>query len=150
MSEITCVELVLFLQVFSKTHNWSLQDYRMVLPISFLFYFFFWPHLQHREVPGLGVESELQLRQPTLQPQPRWIQTASATYTAACGNAGSLTHWVRPGVKPTSSWTLCRVLNLLSQERNSCLLLKQVLVICAFKESVKVTYVLDVVSIRWS
>ena len=27
----------------------------------------------------------------------------SATYTTACGNTGSLTHWARSGVKPTSS-----------------------------------------------
>ena len=30
----------------------------------------------------------------------------SATYTTAQGNAGSLTHWVEPGIKPTSSWML--------------------------------------------
>ena len=30
--------------------------------------------------------------------------------TAACGNAGSLTHWVRPGIKPASSWILVRFL----------------------------------------
>ena len=35
--------------------------------------------------------NELQLR-PTPQPQQRWIQASSATYTAACGNARSLTH----------------------------------------------------------
>ena len=27
----------------------------------FFFFFFLWPHLQHSEVPRLGVESELQL-----------------------------------------------------------------------------------------
>ena len=30
----------------------------------------------------------------------------SATYTAACSNARSLTHWLRPGIKPASSWIL--------------------------------------------
>ena len=30
----------------------------------------------------------------------------SATYTTAQGNAGSLTHRVRPGIKPVSSWIL--------------------------------------------
>ena len=34
-------------------------------------------------------------------------------------NLGSLTHWVRPGIEPTSSWVLCQVLNLLSHNRNS-------------------------------
>ena len=28
------------------------------------------------------------------------------TYTTAHSNAGSLTHWVRPGIEPTSSWVL--------------------------------------------
>ena len=32
----------------------------------------------------------------------------SATYTTAHGNTGSLTHWVRPGIKPLSSWMLVR------------------------------------------
>ena len=40
-------------------------------------------HLRHMEVPRLGVEWESQLH---------GIQAASATYTTACGNAGSLTH----------------------------------------------------------
>ena len=33
----------------------------------------------------------------------------SATYTTVCGNAGSLTHRVRPGIKPASSWILVRL-----------------------------------------
>ena len=41
-------------------------------------------------------------------PQQLEIQAASATYTTAHGNAGSLTHWVRPGIKPKSSWILVR------------------------------------------
>ena len=42
--------------------------------------------------------------QPT--PQPQWcrIRAVSMTYTTAHGNTGSLTHWVRPGIKPTTSW----------------------------------------------
>ena len=43
------------------------------------------------EVPGLGVKLELQ-----------------PTYAA--GNAGSLTHWMKPGIEPTSSWMLDRLL----------------------------------------
>ena len=60
------------------------------------FFFSWWPHLQHMEVPGPRVESELQL-------QPRWIRAASAIYAAACGSAGSLTHRVRPGDNIVSS-----------------------------------------------
>ena len=35
---------------------------------------------------------------------------ASATYTTAHGNARSLTHWARPGIKLTSLQTLCLIL----------------------------------------
>ena len=48
------------------------------------------PHPQYMEVPTLGAESELEL----------------PAYTPAHGNAGSLTHRARPGIKPASSWTL--------------------------------------------
>ena len=34
-------------------------------------------------------------------------------------NNRSLIHWARPGIKPTSSWTLCQVLNPLSHNGNS-------------------------------
>ena len=69
------------------------------------------------EVPGLRVESELQLRL-TPQQQQHQKQATSAAYTAACGNAGSLTHGARPGIEPASSWTLCQVLNPLSHNEN--------------------------------
>lgn len=39
----------------------------------------------------LGVEWELKLQ----------------AYTTACSNTGSLTHWGRSEMEPTSSWTLC-------------------------------------------
>ena len=42
------------------------------------------------EVPRLGVKSELQL----------------SAYTIAHSKARSLTHWVRPGIEPASSWML--------------------------------------------
>ena len=59
------------------------------------------------EVLRLGVESELQLlayTTATAMPDPS--QAASATYTTAHGNAGSLTHLTRPRIEPTSSWIL--------------------------------------------
>ena len=49
----------------------------------------------------------------TLDPSP-----TSVTYTAACGNAGSLTHRVRPGIKPAPHGD-CPVLNLLSHKGNT-------------------------------
>ena len=40
--------------------------------------------------------------------QQQHIQAVAVTYTTAHGNIGSLTHWVRPGIEPTSSWMLIR------------------------------------------
>ena len=72
-----------------------------------MFLSFFGQHPWHMEVPKLGVEMELHLP-PTPQPQQRRIWAASVTYTMAHGNTGSLTHWARPGVEPTSLWILVR------------------------------------------
>ena len=49
--------------------------------------------------------------QPTPEPQQRGIRAASASHTTAHGNAGSLTHWARPGIKPATSWCLIRFVN---------------------------------------
>ena len=48
---------------------------------------------------------------PIPQPKQRQIQAASATYTTAHGNAGSLTHWARPRIEPTASWFLVIFVN---------------------------------------
>ena len=37
--------------------------------------------------------------------------STSASYTTARDNAGSLTHWTRPRMEPTSSWILVRFVN---------------------------------------
>ena len=91
------------------------------LPLTINSFFFFllatsagWHMADHR----LGVKSELQLRT-TPQAQQHQIQATSVTYAAASGNVRSLTHWVTPGIKCTSSRTLCQVLNLLSHNGNS-------------------------------
>ena len=57
---------------------------------SFLF-FFLGPHLQHMDIPRLGVELELQLLAYTTATAMRDLSHI-VIYTAACGNAGSLTH----------------------------------------------------------
>ena len=49
---------------------------------------------------------------PTPQPQQHLTPAASATYTTAHSSAGSLTHWVRPGIKPVSSWILVRFVSI--------------------------------------
>ena len=87
--------------------------------------FFFWrwgAQLQHMDIPRLGVELLLRLQAHT---------TSTATSHLShicdlchnCGKAGFLTHWMRPGIKPASSWTLHWVLNLLSNNRNAYLIL---------------------------
>ena len=85
---------------------------------KFFFLFFLGLHLQHMDVPGLGVKSELQWR-PVPQPQHCKIQATSAIHATACGNAASLTHWARSGIKPESSQTLCQALNTRSHNGNS-------------------------------
>ena len=81
------------------------------------FFFFLWLYLWHKEVPRPGIESELQL-QPTPQPQQLWIQAASMTYTAVCGNARSLaTEWCwESNLHPHDT---SQVLNPLSHNGNS-------------------------------
>ena len=71
----------------------------------FLFFCFLGPHLKHMEVLRLGVKSELQLLVYTTATETAGSEPY-ATYTAAPGNAGSVTHWARPGIKPESSWML--------------------------------------------
>ena len=56
-------------------------------------------------VPGYGTNQSCDWG-PTRKPQKDWIQ------------AGSLTHWVRLGIKLTSSWRQCWVLNTLSHNGN--------------------------------
>ena len=77
---------------------------------TILFFFFFFsgpPQLWHMEVPRLGVESDLQLLvYITATAMGGGFWAMSATYTTAHGNPRSLTHWVRPGIKPATSWIL--------------------------------------------
>ena len=73
------------------------------IPDTPLLFIFAGPHLWHKEVPRLGVKSELQLLAYT-------TATAMQDPSHVCklhhslGNAGSPTHCVRPGIKPPSSW----------------------------------------------
>ena len=46
-----------------------------------------------------------------LQPQQHQIRATSTTYTTALGNAGSLTHWAKPGIEPANLWFLVRFVN---------------------------------------
>ena len=65
----------------------------------FFFFFFFW------KFPGYGSNWSCS-HWPLLQSQQPQIWASSATYSTAQVNAGSLTHWTRPGIEPVSSWIL--------------------------------------------
>ena len=71
---------------------------------SSLLFCFLGPHMRHKEVP-----------RPMPQPQPHQSQAMSATYTTAHSNAGSFTHWVRPGIEPASPWILVRYVSAAPQ-----------------------------------
>ena len=66
------------------------------------------------EVLKLGVQSELQTQAYTTATAKR-DPSASATYTAAHGNTGSLTHQGRPGIKPATSRFLVRFISTAPQ-----------------------------------
>ena len=69
---------------------------------------FFFVFCLFRATPA-GVQSELQL--PTPEPRQCQIWAVSATYARAYSNAGSLTHWARPGMEPATSWFLIRFIS---------------------------------------
>ena len=77
--------------------NLGVKKKKKKIPLFSLSLFFFFsfcflgPHVQLMEVPT--VESELQL----------------PPYTVAHSNPRSLTHWVRSGIEPVSSWLLVRL-----------------------------------------
>ena len=89
------------------------------LEMSFFFFFFFWllgPHSWHMEVPRLGVELKLQLPDYTTE-----MQNPSCVCDPH-GNAGTLAHWARPGIKPMSSWIPVRFLSVEHRHGNSVFL----------------------------
>ena len=63
---------------------------------QWLFFCFSGPHLWHKKVPRPGIESELQ---PLAYTTATATWDSSATSTTVHGNAGSLTHLVRPGIE---------------------------------------------------
>ena len=100
----------------SLTH-WATRELQDTLFFFVFFPFFLGLHPWHMEVPRLGVESELLLPAyaiATAVPDP----AASANYTTAPGNAGSLTHWGRPGIEHATSWFLVRFTSA-APDRNS-------------------------------
>ena len=70
------------------------------------------------EVPSQGSNWSCSF-QPTPQSQQHQIWAVYVTNATACSNAWFLTHCLRPGIEPASSWILGWVLNPLSHNRNS-------------------------------
>ena len=65
--------------------------------------------------PGQGCNGSHCCQPTTPQPQQRRIRATSATYTTAQGNARSLTHQARPGIKPATSWILVEYVSTVPQ-----------------------------------
>ena len=96
-----------------KIHHWD--KYKIIQIFWFFFFFLFFlfratPVAYAYESSRLGVTSELQqsaYTTATAMPDPICICNL---YHNFYSSTGSLTHWVRPAIKPSSSWTLVRFL----------------------------------------
>ena len=90
------VLVLVFWEASSCANLHSHQQCMRVGPYCLFYYYYYFVfsglHLQCMEVPRLGIELEL----------------LPLAYTTAHGNARSLTHWARSGIKPMSSWMLVR------------------------------------------
>ena len=53
-----------------------------------------------------------------------WVASVTCAIAVACGKAGSLIHWARPGIECATSQRQCQVLNRLSHNENSYVTLK--------------------------
>ena len=76
----------------------------------FCLFVFLGPHPWQMEVPRLRVNWSCS-HWPMPQPQQHQIWAMSVTFTTAHGNAWSLTHWGRPGIKSASSRMLVRFIS---------------------------------------
>ena len=88
---------------------WALN---LVIEIKFQFFFSIFGVFRATLVTYGGSQARGQIGAaavPRPQLQQCQIPAASATYTTSHGNAGSFTHWVRPGIEPASSWLLVRL-----------------------------------------
>ena len=94
-------------------------DYSAFLPvtlkISFLFFFLAFQGRPRGtwQFPGQGSNQNYSC-QPTPRPQQHGIRAASVTYTAAHGNARSLTHRARLGIESASSWILVKFVSIMA------------------------------------
>ena len=92
---------------FWKKEVNAAQHFANIISINFLFFSptVFRAAPEAYGSPQAGVESEFSCWCMP-QPQQSGIQAISVTYTTVHGNAWSLIHYARPGIKLTSSWIL--------------------------------------------
>ena len=84
----------------------ALQIFDNYSECDFTFFFFLGPYLWHMGVPREGSNWSW----PMLQPWQHQIWAPSVTYTTAQSNTRYLTHCMRQGIEPITSWTLLRFL----------------------------------------
>ena len=96
----------------------SLDDWKQPQKKKKRFFFFHVCTWGIRKFPGQGVNWSCSCRSAP-QPQQHQIWATSGNRAAACSNARSLTHRVKPGVKLTSSQRQHCVLNALRHNGNS-------------------------------
>ena len=87
--------------VWLQSHSEILQDSLSWMLFIYLFLFYF--SLFAISWAASAAYGGSQARGP--------IRAASATYVIAHGNAGSLTHWARPGIEPAIPWFLVGFVN---------------------------------------
>ena len=97
----------------SSKINVHFQRFIYVCMYLFIYFCLLSLHQWHVEVPRLG--DLIRAVAAGLLPQQHQIQVFSVTYTIAQGNARSLTHWARPGIKPATSRFLVRFIYAVPQ-----------------------------------
>ena len=120
----TLLNSPVLLQDYSKEGSSLVPDRTMPLEITLLFFFFFFCSL-FRAVPTAYGGSQARgligavSCWPISEAQQHQIWAMSATYTPAHGNSRSLTHWVKPGIKPATSLFLVGFVSTAPRWENS-------------------------------
>ena len=95
----------------NNSHYLSHVSFFNIFIYLFMSFCYFWGHSRSIwRFPGQWSNRSCS-HQPMPQPQQLGIRASSATYTIAHGNAGSLTHWARPGLEPETAWFLVGFVN---------------------------------------
>ena len=89
-------------------NNWGIKVHTCFQLFIYYYYYFFVCGIFRAAPTAYGISQARDWIRGSCWPTPQkcGIHAISATYATAQGNAGSLTHWARPGIKPMSSWIL--------------------------------------------